>query len=208
MHVCNCTSAALLLMRDTDDERCTTHATTALLLCPPAFIFPRASLIRSTLQLVPGSLLHEIFRPERQHLLQRVKDQVFLDYDPQQFSLVLKLLRELKITRAGAARPALKSLRPEDEHHLALLLEHLGLSEAFDLAAPDGSQVGMKTPPTDPLAHQPATTNQGLGHHLFSSSSRLASSIVPSSLKSGHRVGADANESSRSVAASRGGSIS
>ena len=135
---------------------------------------------RSTLQLVPGSLLFDMFRPERANLLPRIKGQVFLDYDPQHFSVVLKLLRELKMTQIGTVRPEVKLLRSEDSHHLVALLGHLGLADAFDM---EGREEGLATPSTAPLEHQPAL--KGIGHHLMSIRSHLASSIVPSSLKLG-----------------------
>jgi hypothetical protein len=54
---------------------------------------------RSTLLQVPGSMLHEMFCLENQHrLIRSSRGEVFLDLEPAAFALVLRFLRELKMS--------------------------------------------------------------------------------------------------------------
>lgn len=54
---------------------------------------------RSTLRQVPGSLLFLLFDPANERLLLRdTAGRVFLDHDPAAFGLVLRYLRELRLT--------------------------------------------------------------------------------------------------------------
>ncbi|WIA30900.1 hypothetical protein OEZ86_000952 [Tetradesmus obliquus] len=83
---------------------------------------------RSTLRQVPGSLLGLLFDPvNAQHLAVDQAGRVFFDYDPAAFALVLRYLRELKVTGGCPSGVLLPPIPPSDAGAFRSLATHLGL---------------------------------------------------------------------------------
>ena len=132
---------------------------------------------RSTLLQVQGSLLQQMFSPERQHLLPRnSRRQVFLDFDPQAFAQILTWLRELKMSGGAAGPRSPESLSAVERPHLLLLLEHLGLTAALL-----GSRQSQEAQPA--VLSSDLTRSEG-AHHAGHSGLRRQLSLTEASSSS------------------------
>uniref|UniRef100_A0A383V9C7 Potassium channel tetramerisation-type BTB domain-containing protein n=1 Tax=Tetradesmus obliquus TaxID=3088 RepID=A0A383V9C7_TETOB len=104
---------------------------------------------RSTLRQVPGSLLGLLFDPvNAQHLAVDQAGRVFFDYDPAAFALVLRYLRELKVTGGCPSGVLLPPIPPSDAGAFRSLATHLGLrieEGAITAAAARGAAIAAAT---------------------------------------------------------------
>ncbi|KAF8068270.1 KCTD12 [Scenedesmus sp. PABB004] len=83
---------------------------------------------RSTLRQVRGSLLHLLFDPANASLLLKdASGRPFFDYDPSAMSLVLRYLRELKVSGGCSTSVLLPPIPPADAGPFRSLAQYLGL---------------------------------------------------------------------------------